>query len=216
MVVFTVIFSRFARMPSDGLPYQLFAFAALLPWTYFSEAVNRSGVGLVLNANLISKVYFPRLIVPLAAALAPLVDFVLAFLVLVALMGWYGTTPTVLVLMLPLFLLLACATATGIGLWLSALNVKYRDVRYVIPFLIQIWMYASPVAYPMSLVPPAWRSVYALNPMVIVIEGFRWCLLGAPRPEPALAAMSTVVVAVLLLGGLLYFKKMERTFADLI
>lgn len=216
MLIFTVVFAHFARMPSDGLPYPLFALTALLPWTYLSQAISRSGSGLVSNANLISKVYFPRLVIPLAGVATPLVDFMVAFALLLAMMVWYGTALSAFVLLLPLFVLMALVTALSISLWLSALHVRYRDVGHVIPFLLQIWMYASPVAYPVSLVPPRWQAVYALNPMVTVIEGFRWCLLGAPRPNLEGAAMSSAGVVALLLGGLLYFRATERTFADLI
>ena len=216
MVMFTVVFAHFARMPSEGLPYPLFAFTGLLPWIYFSQAVGRSGAGLVSNANLISKVYFPRLIIPLAAAATPLVDLLLAFVVLLGLMAWYGVAPPVSAILLPSFVAMAFAAAMALGLWLSALNVRYRDVGHIIPFLLQIGMYASPVAYPVRLVPSPWRGFYSLNPMVTVIEGFRWCLLGAPRPDLGVATMSTVAIAVLFIGGLLYFKASERTLADLV
>src|SRR5262245_32717933 len=178
MVIFTVVFGNFAKIPSDGLPYPIFAYTALLPWHYFAQAISRSGVSLVGSANLISKVYFPRLIIPLSAAVAPLVDFAIAFAILLVMMAWFGIAPTVGVLALPLFLLLALATALAVGLWLTALDVRYRDVGYTIPFLLQVWMYASPVAYAISLVPERWRFLYSLNPLVGVIEGFRWSLLG--------------------------------------
>lgn len=216
MVVFTVIFGSFAAMPSDGLPYPIFAFTALLPWTYFAQAIGRSGISLVGNANLISKVYFPRLIVPIAAAVAPLVDFMIAFVLLLGMMAWFGLAPTWAVLTLPLFLLLAFVTALAIGLWFAALNVKYRDVAHIIPFVIQFWMYASPIAYPVGLVPEQWRLLYSLNPMAGVIEGFRWALLGKVSPDLGLIAASVVVVVLLLLAGLVYFKRMERTFADVV
>jgi len=216
MMIFTVVFSYMAKIPSDGLPYPIFAYTALLPWTYFSQAVSRSGVGLVGNANLVSKVYFPRLIIPLASVVTPLVDFVLSFVILLGLMVWFGITPTWGVLVLPLFLLLALATALSVGLFLSALNVKYRDVGYVIPFLTQFWMYASPVIYPVSLVPEKWRLLYSLNPMVGVIEGFRWAMLGKEGVDFGVMAVSAVVVVALLFAGLIYFKHMEQTFADII
>src|SRR5262245_58799875 len=182
MVIFTIIFGSFAKIPSDGLPYSIFAYTALLPWNYFAQAISRSGVSLVGSASLITKVYFPRLIVPISAAVAPLVDFAVAFAILLAMMAWFGIAPTWGMLALPLFLLLALATGLAVGLWLSALNVRYRDVGYTIPFLIQFWMYASPVAYPVSLVPEKWRLLYSLNPMAGVIESFRWALLGKESP----------------------------------
>jgi lipopolysaccharide transport system permease protein len=216
MVIFTVIFGTFAKVPSDDLPYSIFAYTALLPWQYFSQAISRSGESLVTSANLIRKVYFPRLIVPIAATLAPLVDFAIAFVILLGMMVWFGITPTWGLLALPLFLLLAFLSALAVSLFLSALNVKYRDVRHTIPFLVQFWMYASPVVYPVSLVPEKWRLLYGLNPMVGVIDGFRWALLGKASPNFESMAVSTVVVLALLLGGIVYFKRMERTFADVI
>jgi len=216
MVLFTAIFGNFARIPSDGLPYPLFAYTALLPWTYFSQAISRSGTSLVDNANMISKVYFPRLIVPLAAVATPLVDFFLAFLVLLGMMVWFGVAPGWNALALPLFLLLACITALAVSLWLSTLNVRYRDVRHTIPFLMQLWMYASPIAYPVSLIPDKWRMLYSLNPMMGVIEGFRWALLGKQSPDFRVMAVSTAIILALLLGGLVYFRRMEHTFADVI
>lgn len=216
MVIFTIVFGNFANMPSDNLPYPIFAYTALLPWNYFAQAINRSGGSLVGNANLISKVYFPRLIVPIAAAIAPLVDFVVAFVILIAMMLWFGVAPNWGVLALPLFLLLALLTALAVGLWLSALNVRYRDVAYTIPFLVQFWMYASPVVYPVSLVPEQWRLLFSLNPMTGVIEGFRWALLGKASPDFGVMAMSVLVVLGLLFSGLIYFKRMEQTFADVI
>ncbi len=216
MMIFTVVFRYMSKIPSDGLPYPIFAYTALLPWTYFAQALGRSGGGLVGNANLISKVYFPRLLIPLASVVTPVVDFLLSFVILLGLMVWYGITPTWGVLALPLFLLLALMTALSVGLFLSALNVKYRDVGYVIPFMIQFWMYASPVIYPVSLVPERWRLLYSLNPMVGVIEGFRWDMLGNKYPDFGVMAVSVLVVLVLLIAGLIYFKHMERTFADII
>jgi lipopolysaccharide transport system permease protein len=216
MIIFTVVFGDFAKIPSDGLPYPIFAYTALLPWNYFAQAISRSGISLVGSANLISKVYFPRLIIPLSAAVAPVVDFAVAFVILLAMMAWFGIAPTWGVLALPLFLLLALATALAVGLWLSALDVRYRDVGYTIPFVVQIWMYASPVAYPVSLVPERWRLLYSLNPMAGVIEGFRWALLGTGNPDFGVMTASAVVVMALLLGGIVYFRQMERTFADVV
>lgn len=216
MLVFTVIFGNFARLPSDGLPYPIFAFTALLPWNYFAQAVSRSATSLVGNASLISKVYFPRLIVPISAALGPLVDFAISFVILLGMMAWYGIGPTWGVVLLPLFLLLALVTAIAVCLFLSALNVEYRDVGHAIPFLMQFWMYASPVAYSVNLIPEEWRLLYGLNPMVGVIEGFRWALLGRAQPDIGMVVTSSMVVGVLLVGGLLYFRRVERTFADVI
>jgi lipopolysaccharide transport system permease protein len=215
-MVFTVIFGNFAKIPSDGLPYAIFAYTALLPWNHFSQAVSRSGASLVGNAHLISKVYFPRLIVPISAAMGPLVDFALAFLILLGMMVWFGIAPTWGSLALPIFLLLTLVTALAVGLWLTALDVRYRDVGHTIPFLIQFWMYASPVAYPVSLVPEKWRLLYSLNPMVGVIEGFRWALLGKESPDFGVMAVSAIMVMALLLGGIVCFKQMERTFADVV
>jgi lipopolysaccharide transport system permease protein len=216
MVVFTVIFGLFAKLPSDGSPYPIFTFAALLPWNYFAQAISRSGISLVSNANLISKIYFPRLIVPISGALGPLVDFAISFVILLGMMAWYGIAPTWGVLALPFFTLLAVVTAAAVSLYLSALNVKYRDVGHAIPFLVQFWMYASPVVYSITIIPRKWRLLYSLNPMVGVIEGFRWALLGKERPDFAVMAMGVVVASVLLLGGLIYFKRTERFFADII
>jgi lipopolysaccharide transport system permease protein len=216
MAIFTVIFAHFAKIPSAGLPYPIFAFTALLPWNYFSQALGRSGGSLVGNAHLISKVYFPRLIVPIAAAAAPLADFAVAFVILLGMMAWFGIEPTWGVLALPFFLLLALVTAVAIGLWLSALEVRYRDVGHIIPFIIQCWMYASPVAYPVSLVPEKWHLLYSLNPMVGVIEGFRRAFLGTGSLDFEMLVVSAIVVMALLLGGLVYFKHMERTFADVV
>jgi lipopolysaccharide transport system permease protein len=216
MLIFTVIFGTFAKIPSDGLPYPIFAYAGLLPWTYFSEATVRSSASLVGDANLIRKVYFPRLLIPLSAAVTPVVDFSLAFLMLLGMMVWYGFHPTWNALYIPLFLLLAFSTALAVGLWLSALNVKYRDVRHTVPFLVQIWMYASPVVYPMSIVPEKWRLFFALNPMTGVIEGFRWGLLGKDSPDFGVMIASTIVVILLLFSGLVFFRHMERTFADVV
>jgi lipopolysaccharide transport system permease protein len=215
-MILTVVFSYVASVPSEGVPYPIFAFAALLPWTYLSQAVTRSGGGLVANANLISKVYFPRVIVPLAAVVTPMVDLLLTFAMIAVLMVWYGIQPGLEVLFLPLFVGFAFLTALAVGLWLSALNVKYRDVAHVIPFLVQIWMYASPVAYPASQVPGGWRLLYGLNPLVTIIDGFRWCLLRTNPPQGDTAALSAAVTMLLLAGGLVYFKATERTFADVI
>ncbi len=216
MVIFTLVFGKFAKVPSDGLPYPIFAYTALLPWIYFSQAISRSSTSVVGGANLIRKIYFPRLIIPISAAVAPLVDFAIAFVILLGMMVWFGTAPNWGVLALPLFLLLALVTSLAVTFWLSALNVVYRDVSYIIPFLTQIWMFASPVAYPVSLVPEKWRLLYSLNPMVGVIEGFRWALLGKESPDFGVMVLSTAVVLVIFISGIVYFKHMERTFADII
>jgi lipopolysaccharide transport system permease protein len=215
MVVFSVFFGRFARMPSDGVPYPVFAFAALLPWQLFAFALTQSANSLVENQNLITKVYFPRLIVPLAAVLAGLVDFGIALVFLLALMWYYHIVPTAAVALLPFFVALAIATALAVGLWLSSLNVKFRDVRYTIPFLTQVWMFATPVAYPSSIVPEPWRALLGVNPLAGVVEGFRWALLGKSHPSIPLLVVSVAAVTALLVGGLVYFRKTEATFADL-
>lgn len=216
MVIFTVVFGNFARIPSDGLPYPIFVYTALLPWNYFAQAVDRSSSSLVSNAGLITKVYFPRLVIPLSAALAPLLDFAIAFLVLIGMMGWFSVAPTWGLLLLPVFVFLALGTALSVGLWLSALNVKYRDVRYVIPFLVQFWLFASPVAYPVSVVPERWRALYGLNPIAGVIEGFRWALLGTHAPDFGLIAASAAIILALFMGGLIYFMRTEQTCADVV
>lgn len=216
MVVFSLFFGRLARIPSDGIPYPLFSFAALVPWTFFANGLTSSSNSLVGSSQLITKVYFPRLTIPVATVLAGVVDFILAFLVLLAMMLWYGVTPTLNVLWLPLLLLLALVSSLGVGLWLSAMNVKYRDVRYVVPFLTQIWMFTTPIAYPSSLLKGPWRSVYSLNPMVGVIEGFRWALLGTNTGPGSSIMISAAAAVVILIGGALYFRRMERTFADIV
>jgi lipopolysaccharide transport system permease protein len=216
MAIFTAIFGKLAKIPSDGLPYPIFAFTALVPWHYFAQAVSRSVVSLAGSASLIRKVYFPRLIIPVAAVVAPLVDFAMAFTLLAGMMVWYGIGPTWGVLLLPCFLLLALVTALAVGLWLSALNAKYRDIGHAIPFLVQLWMYASPIAYSISLIPEKWRPLYSLNPIVGVVEGFRWALLGKESPDFSVIGISAVVVVALLIGGIIYFRQMERTFRDVI
>jgi len=216
MMIFAVIFGRFAKIPSDNVPYPIFAFAGLLPWTYFSQSIARSGMSLVSDANLIRKIYFPWLIIPAAAVVVPLVDFILSFLILLVLMGWYRVTPGWATATLPLFMCMAVAAACGVSLWLSALNVRYRDVGHAIPFLVQFWMYASPIVYPVSLIPERWRTLYSLNPMVGVVEGFRWGLLNKPNPDFQAIALGCVVTAVTFLSGLVFFKRMERVFADIV
>src|SRR5438132_5469859 len=213
MLVFTLFFGRLAKVPSDGLPYPVFYFAALVPWTYFSCALSMTTNVAVENQRLITKVYFPRLILPISAALSGLVDFAIGFGVLAIFTFAYGIRPTLAALWLPALLLLALFTALGVGLWMSALNALYRDVRYVIPFLFQFWMFASPVAYPSSLVPERWRWLYGLNPMAGVIDGFRWAITGhGHAPGPLLA--SAFAVALVVLGGLVFFNRMETSVAD--
>ncbi|MBA4383620.1 MAG: phosphate ABC transporter permease [Anaerolinea sp.] len=216
MVIFSVIFGQLAKLPSDGIPYPVFSYAALLPWQLFAGALQRAGVSLVGNSNLITKVYFPRLVIPMSAVAAGLVDFGISFIVLLGLMLYYRIMPTWAILTIPLFALLAVLTALAVSLWLSALNVQYRDVQYMIPFLIQAWMYASPVAYSAGLIPTGiWRIIYGLNPLAGVIQGFRWALLGG-NPPGELMAISVVIVFVLLVSGLYYFRRMEKTFADVV
>ncbi|GAB4196584.1 MAG: ABC transporter permease [Roseiflexaceae bacterium] len=218
MLVFSLFFGQLARIqPPGGLPYWLFAYTGLVPWTFFASGLAQSSDSLVGSANLIRKVYFPRLAVPIATVLAGLVDFGLAFAVLLAAMLASGFVPGLSVLLLPLFLLLALVTAMGVGLWLSALNVQFRDVRYVVPFLVQIWLFATPIAYPSTLITnPLWRALYGLNPMVGVVEGFRWALLGSDSPPGLLLAGSVLAALLLLVSGALYFRRMERTFADVV
>jgi lipopolysaccharide transport system permease protein len=215
MVVFSLFFGRLAHVPSDGVPYPIFSYAALLPWSYFSTAIGQSASSLVGNTNLITKVYFPRLLMPIAPVIEGLVDFAIAFVILLGMMIYFDVRPTGAVILLPFFLLLALITALAIGLWLSALNVNYRDVRYAVPFIIQFWLFATPVAYPSSLLPEPWRTLYGLNPMVGVVEGFRWALLGTQPPGPMLG-VSILISLLLLVSGLFYFRRMEETFADVV
>lgn len=216
MVVFSIFFGRLAGVPSDGVPYPVFSFCALLPWQLFAYALTQSSNSLVQDAQMLSKVYFPRLIIPFASVVAGLMDFVIAFVVLIGIMCFYGIVPGWAVLTLPLFVLLALASALSVGLWLSALNVKYRDIRYTLPFLAQFWLFVTPVAYASSLVPPKWQAVYALNPMVGVVEGFRWALLGKSAPPWTVVFVSVAATTVMLTGGLFYFRRMEKTFADIV
>jgi len=216
MLVFSLFFGRLAKVPSDGIPYPIFSFTALVPFTFFSTGLTQSSNSLVGSANLVQKVYFPRLVIPLATILAGLVDFAIALLVLAVLMAWYHVAPTWNVVWLPAFILLALAASLAVGLWLSALNVAYRDVRFLVPFLAQLWMYATPVAYPSSLLHEPWRTVFGLNPMAGVVEGFRWAILGVnTRPGPMIIA-STVATIALLVSGAAYFRRMERSFADIV
>jgi lipopolysaccharide transport system permease protein len=216
MVVFSIFFGRLAGVPSDGIPYPIFSFAALVPWMFFSNGLTQSANSVVGSQELIKKVYFPRLAIPASAVLAGSVDFGIAFVVLLVMMGFYGIVPSAAVVWLPALLLLALVTCLGAGLWLSALNVRYRDVRHVVPFLVQFWLFATPIAYPSSLLDEPWRTVYALNPMVGVIEGFRWALLGTETAPGPMILVSSAAALALLVGGMLYFRRMEREFADIV
>ncbi|MCZ7540297.1 MAG: ABC transporter permease [Anaerolineae bacterium] len=217
MIVFSIFFGRLAKIPSDGIPYPIFSYAGLLPWTFFAAGLTNGANSIVRDANLVKRVYFPRLITPISAVVGGLPDFFLAFLVLIGMMVYYGLFPTaVSLLLLPLCLLLALSTSMGVGLWLSALNAEYRDVRYVVPFLTQFWMYATPVVYPSSLLDEPWRTLYGLNPMVSVVEGFRWSLLGQGETVPLMFALSAVASLALLISGAFFFRRMERRFADVV
>lgn len=216
MLIFSLFFGRLAKMPSDGIPYPLFSLAALVPWTFFANGLNQSSNSLVASANLLKKVYFPRLVIPIATVLAGVVDFALSFVVLLGLMAFYGIAPTINLLWMPLFLLLALVTSLAVGLWMSALNVKYRDVRYIVPFVIQVWMFSTPIVYPSSLLPASWRTIYGLNPMVGVVEGFRWALLGTNTVPGFMIAVSATAALLILIGGAFYFRHMEKSFADIV
>jgi lipopolysaccharide transport system permease protein len=222
MVVFTIFFGRLAKVPTNGVPYPIFSYVALLPWGLFTKALTDTGRSLVQNRAMITKIYFPRLSIPIASVLGGLVDFFLGFIVLIGMMFYYQYSPnstyhiyfTPALLTLPFFLLLAIVTALGVGLWLSALNVLYRDVNYILPFLTQFWLFLTPVAYPSSMIPEKWQMIYALNPMTGVVEGFRWALLGTEMISGPMLAVSTLIAVLLLVSGLFYFRRMERTFAD--
>lgn len=216
MVVFAIFFGHLAKVPSDGIPYPLFSFAALVPWTFFANGLSQSSNSLVGSGTLITKVYFPRLIIPLASVFSGIIDFLLAFIVLLGMLVYYGLVPTINILWLPLFLLLALTTSLGVGLWLSALNVEYRDVRYIVPFITQFWMLATPIGYPSSLLHQPWRTLYGLNPMVGVVEGFRWALLGTNTTPGPIIAVSSAAALIILITGAFYFRRMEKTFADLV
>jgi lipopolysaccharide transport system permease protein len=216
MVVFSLFFGRLAKMPSDGIPYPIFSYAALVPWTFFASGLSQSSNSLVGSANLITKVYFPRLVMPISSVISGTVDFVLAFVVLLGMMLFYGIVPTINVIWLPLLLLLALVAALGVGLWLSAMNVQFRDVRYIVPFLTQFWLFATPIAYPSSLLSEPWRTLYGLNPMVGVVEGFRWALLGTNTAPGLVVIASSLAALFLLVSGAFYFRRMEKTFADVV
>jgi lipopolysaccharide transport system permease protein len=216
MVVFSIFFGGFLNVPSEGVPYPIFSYAALLPWGVFSKALNDAGRSLVANRSMITKIYFPRMVIPLSSVLSGLVDFSIAFVVLLGLMWYFRIAPTSNIWTLPFFLVLALMTALGVGLWLSALNVLYRDIGYIIPFLTQFWFYITPIVYPASEVPEQLRYIYALNPMVGVVEGFRWALLNTSTSPGPMVAVSTVISVVILISGMFYFRRMERTFADMV
>lgn len=216
MTVFSVIFGFLAKLPSDGVPYPILIFTALLPWQFFANSMSASSQSIVGSASIISKVYFPRLIIPTSAVISGTIDFCISFVILIGMMFWFRIMPTVNIIYLPFFVLLAFIAALAIGLWLSALNAEFRDVFYIVPFLVQAGLYLSPVAYSSSIIPEKWRFLYSLNPMAGVIDGFRWCILGITTPHWPGIMMSIISILVVFIGGLLYFRKMERTFADVI
>jgi lipopolysaccharide transport system permease protein len=216
MVVFSLFFGWLAKIPSDGIPYPIFSFAALVPWTFFANGLSQSSDSLVSSANLIKKVYFPRLAIPVAAVLSGIVDFMLAFSVLLGMMFFYGIIPTWNIVWLPAFLILTLITSLGVGLWLSAMNVQFRDVRYTVPFLIQFWLFSTPIAYPSSMLSEPWRTIYGINPMVGVVEGFRWALLGTNTAPGPIIIVSSMAGFIILISGAFYFRRMEKTFADVV
>ena len=216
MLIFSVFFGRLAKMPSDGVPYSVFALTALTPWTFFANGLTTSSSSLVSNANLITKVYFPRLAIPLSAVFSGVIDFLLTFALLMTYVLYLGFWPMWKMLWLPGFFLLAVVTSPGVGLWLSALNVEYRDVRYTVPFLTQVWLFSTPIAYPSSLIHEPWRTVFGLNPMVGVVEGFRWAILGSGNPPGAMFFVSCFAALVILVSGAFYFRRMEKAFADIV
>jgi lipopolysaccharide transport system permease protein len=216
MVVFSLFFGKLAKVPSDNVPYPIFNYTAMVPWSFFAYGLAESSNSLLLSANLLKKVYFPRLLMPLASVLSGLIDFLLAFSVLLGMMLFYNISPTINVVWLPFFWLLAFVTALGVGLWLSAMNVQFRDVRYMIPFLTQIWLFATPIAYPSSLLNEPWRTVYGINPMAGVVEGFRWALLGTETAPGPILIVSTLTALALLVSGAYYFRRMEKSFADVV
>ncbi len=216
MIIFSLFFGKLAKIPSDGIPYPIFSYSALVPWTFFANGMNKASNSLVANANLIKKVYFPRLAIPISNVLSGVVDFVLAFIVLLIMMLYFGIVPTQNIIWLPFFLFLAFVTSLGVSLWLSAMNVQFRDIRYILPFITQAWLFATPIAYPSSLLPEPWKTVYGINPMSGVIEGFRWALLGTDTAPGPIILVSSIVGIVLLVSGFYYFKRMEKTFADVV
>jgi homopolymeric O-antigen transport system permease protein len=216
MLIFSIFFGRLAKVPSESVPYPIFSFAALVPWTFFANGVSLSSTSLVSDSNLVKKVYFPRLALPISKVLAGILDFFLAFLMLLLLMLYYHIRPTVNVIWLPFFLLLALSTALGVSMWFSAMHVQFRDVQYAIPFLVQAWLFATPIAYPSTLLPQPWRTLYGINPMVGVVEGFRWALLGTKIAPGPMVIVSSLASLILLVGGACYFRRLEKTFADVI
>jgi homopolymeric O-antigen transport system permease protein len=216
MVIFSLFFGRLASIPSDGLPYPVFSYAALVPWTFFANALAQASNSLVINANMIKKIYFPRLALPIASVFAGVIDFVLAFVVLLGIMLYYGLVPTLNIIWLPFFALLALVTSLGVSLWLAAMNVQFRDVHYTIPFLTQAWLFVTPIAYPSSLLPEPWRTLYGLNPMAGVVEGFRWALLGTDTAPGKMIIISALVALTLFVSGAFYFRRMEQSFADVL
>ncbi|HSM54650.1 MAG TPA: ABC transporter permease [Candidatus Sulfomarinibacteraceae bacterium] len=216
MVIFSIFFGRLAQVPSDDLPYPLFSYAALVPWTFFANALTQASNSLVMNASMVKKIYFPRLLMPSATIFAGVVDFFLAFLVLLGMMVAFGYAPTANTVWLPLFLLLALVTSLGVGIWLTALNVQFRDVRYTVPFLTQAWLFATPIAYPSSLLEEPWRTLYGINPMAGVVEGFRWALLGTDTAPGPIIIVSAIVATIIMVSGVYYFRRMEKRFADIV
>ena len=216
MIVFSLFFGRLGKIPSDGIPYPIFCYAALVPWTFFSQGLSQASNSLVGSGNLIKKVYFPRLSLPISAVTCGLIDFALAFIVLLGMMLYYGILPTVNVIWLPLLILLTLITSLGVSLWLSALNVQFRDVRHALPFLTQLWLFATPIAYPSSMLSEPWRTLYSINPMAGVVEGFRWALLGTETAPGPMMIVSTLTALALLVSGTFYFRRLEKTFADVV
>jgi lipopolysaccharide transport system permease protein len=214
MVIFSLFFGRLAQVPSDGIPYPIFSYTALVPWTFFANGLLQASNILVNNANMVKKIYFPRLIMPISSVMAGIVDFVLAFLVLLMMMFYFRIYPTANIVWLPLFLLLALVTSLGTSFWFSAMNAQFRDIRYIVPFVIQAWMFLSPIVYPSSLIPEPWRTIYGINPMAGVVEGFRWALLGTDTEPGLMTIVSAIVAIAILLSGAYYFRRMEKTFAD--
>jgi lipopolysaccharide transport system permease protein len=216
MVVFSLFFGKLAKVPSDGIPYPIFSYTALVPWAFFANGLNQASNSLVGNSNLITKVYFPRLVMPIASVLGGIVDFVLAFIMLIGMMFYYDMAPTINVIWLPFFLMLSFVTSLGASLWLSALYVQFRDVRHIIPFLTQLWLFSTPIAYPSSLLPEPWRTLYGINPMAGVVEGFRWALLGTGKAPGAIVIVSSIMAIGLMLSGAFFFRRLEKTFADVV
>lgn len=216
MIVFTVVFGKIAKIPSDGIPYPIFCYAALVPWTLFASGLGRASTSMVGSSNLIKKVYFPRLCIPIASILAGLVDFILSFMMLIGMMFYFGIVPSMNVIWLPLLLLLALTISLGVSLWFSAMNVRFRDIGYIVPFITQIWLFSTPIVYPSSLLSEPWKTLYGINPMSGVVEGFRWALLSTDTAPQPIIIVSSLVAFSILIGGLMYFRRMEKTFADIV